>query len=208
MDYVTADLHFGHKSIIKFQERNKFETIEDHDNFIIRQLNATLKPNDTLYVLGDVGFRSPSQTLAELGQKIRRIECARKVLIMGNHDRFSPIEAISILGFDEVHRGPIYYHHAEAHGKIILSHEPVREALDNPFVINVHGHIHNYKLNLPGFYNVNIGMNAYRPIPMNRFVNLARNCKKRTEPFGQEWYYQYYDLPKGEKDEREKENIS
>lgn len=201
MDYVTADLHFGHTALLRFPERKNFNTIEEHDNFLIRRINSTLKPGDTLYVLGDVGFRNANQTLEELGRKIKRIECLRKILIMGNHDCFSPTEAVTILGFDEVHKGPIYYEHPEAHGKIILSHEPVREALDNPYVINVHGHIHNYKLNLRGYYNVNIGMTAYRPVPMTRFVNLARSCAKRTEKFGSEWYYEYYDFGGGEKHE-------
>ena len=199
MDYVTADLHFGHTNLIKFPERNQFKTIDEHDEYVIRRLNSVLKPEDTLYILGDVGFRSRGgQTLAQLGQKIRRIECARKVLVMGNHDKLSPIEAQTVLGFDEVHRGPMYYEHEEAHGKIILSHEPVREALNNPYVINVHGHIHNYKLNLDGFYNVNIGMTGFAPIPMGRFVALARNKKGRTEQFGHEWYSEAYVLSEGE----------
>lgn len=201
MEWVVADLHFGDVGLLKYPERCHFKSIEEHDEYIIRQLNMFLKPGDTLYVLGDVGFRgSGEEGLLELARKIRRIECARKVLIYGNHDKFSVSDARKKLGFDEVHKGLYYYENAGApdlSGKILFSHEPAREALDNPYVINVHGHVHNYALKLKGFYNVNIGQTNFVPTNMKKFINLARKVKSRHEYFGHEWYYQYYDLPEG-----------
>lgn len=187
MDYVTADLHFGHQGILGF-ERSQFKSIKEHDEYIIRRLNEKLRPGDVLYVLGDVGFRGSKQTLAELGRKLRRIECRKKILVFGNHDRFSKQEALG-LGFDEVHLGPIYYESSRVPGGIILSHQPVREALDNPYAINVHGHLHGGALDLPNYYNANIAQCGYQPLPLNRFEELAeKSLKGRKERFGQEWY--------------------
>ena len=132
MDWVVADLHFGDVGLLKHQERCKFKTIEEHDELIIRNLNMVLRPGDTLYILGDVGHRgSTAEEFEALGQKIRRIECARKVLVFGNHDHFSVHEARKVLGFDEVHKGPWYYENPSIpniSGKILFSHEPAREA--------------------------------------------------------------------------------
>lgn len=190
MDYVTADLHFGHERIIKF-ERTQFKSIEEHDEKIIRCLNSALKPGDTLYVLGDVGFRDPLGGLPGLIGKVHRIECAKKILILGNHDKFSQTEARK-MGFDEAIKGPYYYPSKEAPGKIILSHRPVREAFGNPYVINVHGHVHGGFLDLPGFHNVNIHMTNYVPKNMRFFEKIAKETlKSREEGFGDEWYFEF-----------------
>lgn len=186
MDYVTADLHFNHRGIIPF-ERHQFKDIKEHDEYIIRSLNKVLKPGDNLYILGDIGFRE-NGSLAPISECIRRIECARKILIMGNHDHFSEIEARA-MGFDEVYKHPIYYESKDAPGMIILSHRPVREAYDNPYVINVHGHVHGGEIDLPNYYNVNIHMTKYHLHPMRMFENIAtRTCKSRQERFPNEWY--------------------
>lgn len=194
--FVTADLHLQHTGILSF-ERHAFKSIDEHDEYVIRSLNRYLSPDDTLYVLGDVGFRKNGD-LHSLGRLVRRIECRRKVLIYGNHDHFSETEALSVLGFDEVHKGPVYYESADSYGKIILSHQPVVEARNNPYVINVHGHIHNGDLAADGFYNVNIAQTGYVPQDMRKFVNIARKRKSRLERFGDEWYYDLYRL-KGDK---------
>lgn len=193
--YVTADLHLQHKGIISF-ERGRFKSIEEHDEYIISCLNRCLGPNDTLYILGDVGFRQGGD-LSSLGRLIKRIECRRKILVYGNHDHFSEQEALSVLGFDEVYKGPIYYPDPEANGKIILSHQPVKEAFENPYVINVHGHIHNGTIEADGFYNVNIAQTNYLPQDIRTFVNIAKKRKSRVERFGEEWYYDLYKLKGG-----------
>lgn len=186
MDYVTADLHFRHQRIIDF-ERHQFKNIEEHDKAIIRALNSTLRIEDTLYILGDLGFRE-NGSLEPIRDCVRRIECTKKILIMGNHDHFS-IEEAKGMGFSEVYKHPIYYESKDAPGKILLSHRPLREAYENPYVINVHGHVHNGIVDLPNFYNVNIHMTGYIIQPMRMFENIAvQTCKSREERFPNEWY--------------------
>ena len=190
-DYVTADFHFDHGNILKF-ERGSFHSIEAHNEAIIRGMNRVLRPGDTLYVLGDVGFRT-NGSLDSLARLMRRIECDKKILVMGNHDHFSEIEARTVLGFSEVHKGPIYYPSKIAPGRIILSHEPVKEAYGNPYVINVHGHIHANEIHADGFYNVNVAKTSYTPQNLRHFEDIASKLKSRNETFGEEWYYDLYD---------------
>lgn len=188
MDFVIADLHLLHTSIISF-ERTQFNTIEEHDDLIIRRWNDTVSPSDTVYVLGDVGFGKKSDP-SPLRDLIKQLK-GHKILVVGNHDQYSD-EVYIKMGFEKIYRTPIYYS-----PKIILSHEPVREAYENPYCINVHGHIHNGKLTLPNFFNVNAANLNYRPEPMARYVSFANlRMKKRQERFGKEWYYDFYDLTK------------
>ena len=186
MDYVTADLHFRHQRIIEF-ERHQFKNIEEHDKAIIRALNSKLRIGDTLYILGDLGFRE-NGSLEPVRDCVRRIECTKKILVMGNHDHFS-IEEAKSMGFSEVYKHPIYYESKDAQGMILLSHRPLREAYENPYVINVHGHVHNGTIDLPNFFNVNIHMTRYIIQPMRMFENIAiKKCKSRKEEYPNEWY--------------------
>lgn len=187
--YVTADLHLGDERVIQF-ERTCFKTVEEHDKAIIEGINSVVDADDTLYILGDVGFFSSSHPLEKLIKQVSKIK-GHKIFVKGNHDRFGLLDA-KRMGFEEIHMGPMYYSSCGVNGHIILSHEPVAEAYNNPYVINVHGHLHNSDLELPNFYNVNIGRTYYRPVDMNGFLRIARECKSRQEKFMQEWYKDYY----------------
>ena len=50
--WFTADFHFGHANIIRYCSR-PFATVEEMDQTIVERLNASVKPNDVLYFLGD-----------------------------------------------------------------------------------------------------------------------------------------------------------
>lgn len=81
MIYFTSDLHLGHKNIIRLCNR-PFSSIEEMDTVLMGNWNRKVHRDDTIYILGDLMFRSekpPEDYLRQLKGK--------KHLIMGNHDR-------------------------------------------------------------------------------------------------------------------------
>jgi len=185
MDYVTADLHLRHSNIIEF-ERTQFKSIEEHDQYIVKQWNSIVKDSDRVFILGDIGFKP----FSELGKLIKQLK-GHKILIKGNHDQMVIGDAIN-MGFEIMYNHPIYYN-----DHIILSHEPLKEAWDNPYVYNIHGHCHNsLYITANNYFNVNIATTNYRPVSLTNFVSAAQlKCKKRRERWGQEWYFNYLKSP-------------
>ena len=58
MIWFTADHHYGHANIIKFQEDTRpFSSIEEHDEFGIKMWNEQVSPSDDVYYLGDFTLR-------------------------------------------------------------------------------------------------------------------------------------------------------
>ena len=53
MIYFTSDLHLGHRGIIEMQNR-PFENIQEMNQVLIRNYNAVVHKNDTVYILGDI----------------------------------------------------------------------------------------------------------------------------------------------------------
>lgn len=82
MEYFTSDTHIGHESIIEFCKR-PFKNLDEMDYEISKNFMEILKPNDTLYHLGDIGYESRVKRfllpIIQMGVKVNLIE--------GNHDR-------------------------------------------------------------------------------------------------------------------------
>ena len=53
--WFTSDLHFWHKNICKYCNR-PFETMEEMNQALIDNWNSVVKEDDTVFVLGDMGF--------------------------------------------------------------------------------------------------------------------------------------------------------
>ena len=81
MKYFTSDLHFYHKNILKYQPDRPWKTVEEMNEGIIANWNATVKPEDEIYILGDFAFAQPTAQIALL----RRLN-GKKYLVEGNHD--------------------------------------------------------------------------------------------------------------------------
>lgn len=79
--FFTSDLHFGHRNVIRFDNR-PFASAEEMDEALITNWNAKVGEEDTVYILGDVSWYSPNKTLEILG----RLH-GKKILIRGNHDK-------------------------------------------------------------------------------------------------------------------------
>lgn len=80
--WFTADFHFGHTNIIHYCNR-PFSTVEEMDQEILERLNASVKPNDILYFLGDFCMGSQSRVHSYR----RRIQCKKIFAVPGNHDK-------------------------------------------------------------------------------------------------------------------------
>ena len=77
--FFTSDLHFGSDAIISRAER-PFSNAKEMGDALISNINERVKPDDTLYILGDVAIASYDAT-----EELKKIAC-RKILIVGNHD--------------------------------------------------------------------------------------------------------------------------
>lgn len=78
--FFTADLHLNHANILQFDPR-PFPDIRTHDQYIISTWNTQVTHEDTIYVLGDVGFGSQHYLSG-----ILHALYGHKHLIRGNHD--------------------------------------------------------------------------------------------------------------------------
>ena len=87
MIFFTADLHFGHKNIIRYCDR-PFKDVAQMNSTLIKNYNEVVRPDDTCYILGDLAMGINS---LELTKYIRRMN-GRKILILGNHDKLHPNE--------------------------------------------------------------------------------------------------------------------
>ena len=67
--WCSSDLHFGHDRQFMYGPRG-FSSIEEHDATIIENWNKIVKPNDTVYLLGDLMLNDNENGIKKLNQLI------------------------------------------------------------------------------------------------------------------------------------------
>ncbi len=88
--WFTSDLHFGHKNICKFTDRNLFTDEEKHDQWLTDTWNKQVQNGDLVYVLGDVSFAKKYETVAETLSNLN----GQKIFLKGNHDKREWFDAL------------------------------------------------------------------------------------------------------------------
>ena len=167
--FLVSDTHFGHAGVCKFlrDDGTKLRPWEDPnemDEEMIKRWNATVRPNDKVYHLGDVVInRRALKTLARLN--------GDKVLIKGNHDIFRLNE------YTEYFRDVRGYHVMNG---MILSHIPVHESSIERFGTNIHGHLHHRRVMVGSevdtrYHCVCVEQTDYTPILLERVFDRIRN---------------------------------
>jgi calcineurin-like phosphoesterase family protein len=78
--FFTSDTHFGHANIIRYCKR-PFASVEEMDNILIHNWNSVVRPEDTVYHLGDfaVGGGPAAPYFRRLNGTI--------YFCLGNHDK-------------------------------------------------------------------------------------------------------------------------
>ena len=131
--WVVSDTHFNHAKEFIYKERG-FTSIEEMNGTIIERWNSLIKPNDTVYHLGDVimgDLNAGLPLVKSLNGKIK--------LASGNHDTPQRVAAFSEF-FNEIQFG---YRIKVGKKIIMLSHYPMLTGnYDNSKTYSFHGHTH------------------------------------------------------------------
>lgn len=180
MNFYISDLHFGHVNIIQMCNR-PFDSIDAMNECLIENWRSAVAPEDTVYVMGDVIYRSsrsPAFYLNPLPGK--------KHLILGNHDtkwmrHCDPsdfFESISHMKFVN-----------EGDRQLTLCHYPMMSwPGSNRQGYMVFGHIHN---NTDGAFwpliacsslmlNACVEVNGYRPVTLEQLKTNNAMHKARA----------------------------
>ena len=183
--FYIADLHFGHKNIIRYDNR-PFTSVKEMDDTLIKNWNSVVSSDDTVYILGDLGWYNNDRLTA-----IMYSLNGHKILIKGNHDSMS---TNLYMAFDKV----VDYLEINDNGtKVVMSHYPM-PFWNGQFRDSVHlyGHVHNsHQQNMmeswrkelrqlqdiPGrMYNVGcmISYMNYTPRTLDEILSSERNNTK------------------------------
>lgn len=200
--WISADTHFGHRRIPIYCNRRfcltdeecaildkiyakelpergpgawapSREAIEEHDTYLIDQINRYVQPNDIFWLVGDFCFARKGQ-VRETAQRYRdRIRCRNVNFVWGNHDDdelwavFPNTEVLYVKG--KKHRIPerdtIYWNNQG----IILDHYAMAVWNKSHHGLwQCYGHSHSSAENrlnefMPGRRSIDVGVdNAYK----------------------------------------------
>lgn len=168
MIYFTADQHFGHYNILRYESR-PFADVREMNEAIINRWNKIVHKNDTIYILGDLTFSKKESDVAAIMERLK----GKKILVKGNHDYFANKEWAGkyfeqVADYIEINRNGV---------KICLMHYPMATWNKKHYgSIHLHGHIHSNKLpfKIGGrILNVGVDLFDYEPISIERVIELT-----------------------------------
>lgn len=171
--FVISDTHFNHHKVLTFRGldgqliRPGFKDSQEMDEIMIQNWNKVVKPNDSVYHLGDVAFAIKKNDV--LNRIIPRL-MGRKRLVLGNHDLeaklyypyFEKVMSWRQFGKDMFKR-PVF-----------LTHFPLHESSFNYREggngINIHGHIHEKPAPTKNHRNVSVEQINYTPVAIEELL--------------------------------------
>jgi calcineurin-like phosphoesterase family protein len=163
--FIVSDTHFGHANICKFNSNGvklrPWDNIEEHDEALVSNWNAVVKPTDKVYHLGDVAIKKKSLAI------LSRLN-GDKILIRGNHDIFD------LKDYAEHFRDIRSLHLLNG---CVFSHAPIHTSCLERFGCNIHGHTHGNHVrrvadiggleNDPSYLNVCVEHTGFSPISLD-----------------------------------------
>lgn len=189
--WFTSDPHFGHEKVAV--EKRLFASTHEHDMLIERRWRAVVKPEDQVWVLGDLATSHFDYAL----ELIDNLPGA-KHLISGNHD---PVHSMHKnahkyqdrvrLVFDSIQTMA----HRKMNGEdVLLSHYPyaadhttvprhMQWRLPNLGAWLLHGHNHTKIKHIHGTKEISVGVDAwdFYPASINEIVKIMRDENTRGE---------------------------
>ena len=176
--WFCSDLHLGHSNMYKFTNYDgtkcrPWDNYEEAEEYMLQEFNKVLKPQDTLYCLGDVANRTDRASYF-----FNSLVPCRRILLMGNHDNKIGFKFLSKY-FNEI-RGAYNLEN------YIMTHIPVSSGSKGRFKTNIHGHTHsnlitidnNGKIPDPWYRNVCVERTGFKLI---NFSEIKTETEKLIE---------------------------
>ena len=164
MDYFTSDAHIGHDKDFIWKARG-FDSIEDHDTQILLRWNATVSPEDTVYILGDLCMGGNESEW----NRVYKLLNGHKKFIHGNHDTTAKVNRyVTEYNMEDLGLASIYKYSKKRN--FYLSHYPtlVANHESEKFYWNLSGHTHDVNTFQYGWGCVyNVAMDAHNCTPVS-----------------------------------------
>lgn len=161
--WFTSDIHLGHQGILKYcPESRPFSSVEEMNETIIARWNAKVRPQDTIYFLGDFSFeKDPAPSFARLN--------GRKFLVTGNHDyerkRVLSLPWESVSDYKIVKENGL---------RAVLSHFPFESWWNmHHGWLHFHGHQHGSGRKMPHRFDVGFDVFPNGPVSFGELAELA-----------------------------------
>lgn len=176
MIYFTSDTHFGHESVIRFCSR-PYATAAEMDEALMENWNSRVKGNDTVFILGDLFFRSDNA-----GEILRRLK-GKKRLLIGNHDGSWMTQVDVSRYFASV---DLMLELSDGCHALTLCHYPLLTWKHAKKSYMIHGHIHNdtsadfwpLLAARDNALNAGVDINGYQPVTFGELLENNRVFKR------------------------------
>ena len=148
--YITADLHLFHSKVIS--RCNRPIDIDNHNDWIIKQMNKLVTPQDTVYHIGDFAL---TKNIDNINKVCNRLN-GNWIHVLGNHDNEKLLSS-AFIGTRHKIVSPLY--NLIYNGlTIVLCHFPI-ESWNKKHYNSLHlfGHLHTRE----NFYNLTPIKNRY-----------------------------------------------
>lgn len=160
--FFTSDHHFSHANILSLMNR-PFKDVEEMDRVLIQRWNAKVKPQDTVYHLGDLTLtRTPP--LKQLNGKIHVLHTPKhhdeRWIQIPQHARLHPVTILPPLVQLKVTHKQRPVHLALCHFPLVTWNRKHHKGL------HLHGHSHG-KLKPHAPYMLDVGVDAHDFYPMS-----------------------------------------
>jgi calcineurin-like phosphoesterase family protein len=162
--WLYADPHFYHEGICKFTNYDgtkvrPWDDAEEMSEWMINAYNELVRPNDRVYILGDVAMNRKA-----LDRSLPRL-MGRKVLIKGNHDT------------DKLSYYSKYFEDIRAvDGKkgYVMTHVPLHPDCLDRWGVNIHGHLHGNSIKDPRYKCVSVEHTGFKPVLLEEVLDAVR----------------------------------
>ena len=162
MIYFTADTHFNHENVIKYNNR-PFDSVRDMNESLVTSWNAIVKNDDVVYHLGDFAFGKKDE-ITPIFNSLN----GKKYLIIGTHDKMGAkmkwvekncIREIKIEG-----------------QHIVLCHYAMRVWPRSHYGSwQLHGHSHGGLQPLGRQLDVGVDIHQYKPVSIDQVTKEMEN---------------------------------